>query len=129
VRRTFQTVSRSGILGSPYPGCCIAEVLEARGWLLKAAEPRSGTPHLGVLDRYALGCIAREYTQGRAMGWRGEVRELIAQLEEQRSRLEQVKLRAQRQGGPEGERLEAQAEARLRDIEERIKGLRDALEE
>jgi hypothetical protein len=81
------------------------------------------------LDRYALGRIAQEYTQGRAMGWRGEVRELIAQLEEQRSRLEQVKLRAQRQGGPEGERLAAQTEARLRDIEERIKGLRDALKE
>ena len=62
------------------------------------------------------------------MGWRREIREMIAQLEEQRARLEQVKLRAQRQGGPEGERLEAQTEARLQDIEERIKGLRDSLE-
>jgi hypothetical protein len=62
------------------------------------------------------------------MGWTREVREMIAQLEEQRSRLEQVKLRAQRQGGPEGERLEAQAEARLRDIDRRIKGLRASLE-
>jgi hypothetical protein len=57
-----------------------------------------------------------------------EVRELIAQLEQQRSRLEEVQLRARRQGGPEGERLEAQAEARLRDIEERIKDLRASLE-
>jgi hypothetical protein len=39
-------------------------------------------------------------------GWRGEVRELIAQLEQQRWRLEQVRERARRQGGPEGERLE-----------------------
>jgi hypothetical protein len=62
------------------------------------------------------------------MDRRAEVREMIAQLEQQRSRLEQVQLRARRQGGPEGERLEAQAEARLRDIEERIDGLRDALE-
>jgi hypothetical protein len=62
------------------------------------------------------------------MDRREEVREMIAKLEEQRSRLEQVQLRARRQGGPEGERMEAQAEARLRDIEERINGLRDALE-
>jgi hypothetical protein len=63
------------------------------------------------------------------MGWRREVREMIAQLEQQRSRLEQVRLRARRQGGPEGERLEAQTEARLRDIDERIGDLRAALEE
>ena len=62
------------------------------------------------------------------MGWRGEVRELIAQLEQQSSRLEQVRLRARRQGGPEGERLEAQATARLRDIEQRINDLRASLE-
>jgi hypothetical protein len=63
------------------------------------------------------------------MGRREGVREIIAQLEQQRFRLEQVKLRARRQGGPEGERLEAQAEARLRDIEERINDLRASLEE
>jgi exonuclease VII small subunit len=62
------------------------------------------------------------------MGWRREVREMIAQLEQQRSRLEQVQLRARRQGGPEGERLVAQAQARLRDIEKRINDLRAALE-
>jgi hypothetical protein len=44
-----------------------------------------------VLDNYALECITPEYTQGRAMGWRREVREIIAQLEQQRARLEQVK--------------------------------------
>jgi 50S ribosomal subunit-associated GTPase HflX len=63
------------------------------------------------------------------MDRREQVRELIAQLEQQLSRLEQVQLRARRQGGREGERLEAQAEARLRDIEERIKDLRASLEE
>jgi hypothetical protein len=62
------------------------------------------------------------------MGWRREVRELIAQLEQQRSRLEDVRERARRQGGPEGERLEAQATARLRQIEEQIDDLRGSLE-
>ena len=61
-------------------------------------------------------------------GWRGEVRELIAQLEHQRVRLEEVRERARRQGGPEGERLEAQATARLREIEQRIDDLRASLE-
>ena len=62
------------------------------------------------------------------MGWRREVREIIAQLEQQRARLEEVRQRARRQGGPEGERLEAQATARLRDIEKRIHDLRTSLE-
>jgi hypothetical protein len=62
------------------------------------------------------------------MGWRGEVRELIAQLEQQRARLEQVRERARNQGGPEGERLEVQATARLRDIEQRIHDLQASLE-
>jgi hypothetical protein len=61
-------------------------------------------------------------------GWRGEVRELIAQLEDQRTRLEEVRLRVRRQGGPEGERLEAQATARLREIEQQIADLRASLE-
>ena len=62
------------------------------------------------------------------MGWRREVRELIAQLEQQRSRLEGVRKRARKQGDPEGERLEAQATARLRNIEEQIDDLRATLE-
>ena len=61
-------------------------------------------------------------------GWRGEVRELIAQLEDQRTRLEQVRERARRQGGPEGERQEAQTTARLEEIEQRIADLRASLE-
>ena len=71
------------------------------------------------------GCQGR----GRAVeGWRGEAREMIAQLERQRLRLEDGKWRAKRQGGPEGERLEAQAEARMRDIEQRIDDLQASLE-
>jgi hypothetical protein len=62
------------------------------------------------------------------MGWRRELREIIAQLEQQRSRLEEVRERARRQGGPEGDRLEAQATARLREIEKRIHDLRASLE-
>jgi hypothetical protein len=61
-------------------------------------------------------------------GWRGEVREQIAQLEDQRTLLEEVRLRARRQGGPEGGRLEAQAKARLREIEQQIADLRASLE-
>jgi hypothetical protein len=58
------------------------------------------------------------------MGRRREIRDIIAQLEQQRSRLEEVRERAKKQGGPEGERLEAQATARLREIEQRIVELR-----
>ena len=63
-----------------------------------------------------------------AMSWREEVRERIAQLEQQRWRLEDVRLRARRQGGSEGECLEAQATARLQEIEQRINDLRASLE-
>jgi hypothetical protein len=62
------------------------------------------------------------------MGWRREIRDVIAQFEQQRSRLELVRERARRQGGPEGERLEAQATARLREIGQRIDDLRASLE-
>jgi hypothetical protein len=57
-----------------------------------------------------------------------QVRELIAQLEQQRSRLEEVQRRARMQGGREGERLEAQVQARLLDIDQRINDLRASLE-
>jgi hypothetical protein len=58
---------------------------------------------------------------------RKRIEELIAQLERQRSRLEGVRERAREQGGPEGERLEKQATARLRDIDRRIEALRASL--
>jgi DNA-binding PadR family transcriptional regulator len=69
----------------------------------------------------------RGYYRG-TMSWRREVGEILVQLEDQRKRLEEVRERAKRQGGPEGERLEAQTEARLRDIEQRIDDLRASLE-
>ena len=58
---------------------------------------------------------------------RKRIEELIAQLERQRARLEDVRERAREQGGLEGERLEKQAEARLRDIGRRIEALRASL--
>jgi hypothetical protein len=58
---------------------------------------------------------------------KGRIEELIAQLERQRVRLEGVRERAREQGGPEGERLEKQAEARLRDVDRRIEALRASL--
>jgi hypothetical protein len=58
---------------------------------------------------------------------RERIEELIAQLERQRVRLEGVRERAREQGGPEGERLEKLAEARLRDIARRIEALRASL--
>jgi hypothetical protein len=62
------------------------------------------------------------------MSRRRQVRDIIAQLKDQRTRLDEVRERARRQGGPERERLEAQATARLREIEQRIADLRASLE-
>ena len=49
------------------------------------------------------------------MSRRRQARDIIAQLEDQRTRLDGVRERARRQGGPEGERLEAQVAVRLRE--------------
>ena len=81
-----------------------------------------------VVDGNATGRITPGSNEGNDRQER-KVGELIAQLEQKRSRLEQVRLRARRQGGREGKRLEAQAEVRLRDIEERINDLRASLGE
>jgi hypothetical protein len=62
------------------------------------------------------------------MGWRREIRERIAELEQQRLRLEEQRRRARRLGGPEGERLEAQAEERLQEISHHIDDLRASLQ-
>jgi hypothetical protein len=95
------------------------------------ARPRSDQ---GVLDRGAISSSTRwprripaQYHRGM-FGWRGEVREIIAQLEQQRSQLEQVRERARHRGDPERERLEAQATARLQEIEQRIADLRASLQ-
>jgi hypothetical protein len=90
----------------------------------RSRSPWTGAERCFLADE-ATSCA--EYHQGM-FGWRGEVRELIAQLEDQRTRLEQLRERARRQGGPEGERLEAQATARLRKIEQRIADLRASLQ-
>jgi hypothetical protein len=61
------------------------------------------------------------------MGWRGEIRERIAELEQQRLRLEEERRRARRLGGPEGERLEAELRAKVQQISHHIDDLRASL--
>jgi hypothetical protein len=62
------------------------------------------------------------------MGWRREIRERIAELEQQRLRLEEQRRRARRLGAPEGERLEAELRAKVQEINHHIDDLRAALE-
>ena len=62
------------------------------------------------------------------MGWRGEIRERIAELEQQRLRLEEQSRSARRLGGPEGERLEAEMRAKVQEISHNIDDLRASLE-
>ena len=62
------------------------------------------------------------------MGWRGEIRDRIAELEQQRLRLEEHRQSARRLGGPEGERLEADLRAKLQEISHNIDDLRASLE-
>ncbi len=62
------------------------------------------------------------------MGWRGEIRERIAELEQQRLRLEEQRRRARRLGGPEGARLEAELRARVQEISHHIGDLRASLQ-
>jgi hypothetical protein len=61
------------------------------------------------------------------MGWRGEIRDRIAELKQQRLRLEEERRRARRLGGPEGERLEAELRAKVQEISHHIDDLRAAL--
>jgi len=60
------------------------------------------------------------------MGWRREIRDRIAELEQQRLRLEEERRRERMLGGPEGERLEAKE--RLEEISHHIDDLRASLE-
>ena len=62
------------------------------------------------------------------MGWRREMRDRIAELEQQRLRLEEEKRRARRLGGPVGERVEAELRAKLQEISHYIDDLRASLE-
>jgi hypothetical protein len=61
------------------------------------------------------------------MGWRREIRERIAELEQQRLRLEEERRRARTLGGPEGERLEAELGAKVQQISNHIDDLRASL--
>jgi hypothetical protein len=72
-------------------------------------------------------CPTARYYRAMTSG-RGRIEELIAQLEQQRARLVDVRERARKQEGPESARLEAQAAARLREIEQRIEDLRTSPE-
>jgi hypothetical protein len=81
------------------------------------------------VDRYAPGLIGHAVSSRREhMGWRREIRERIAELEQQRLRLEEQRRRARTLGGPEGERLEAEAKESLQEISHHIDDLRAALE-
>ena len=62
------------------------------------------------------------------MGWRREIRERIAELEQQRLRLEEQRRRARRLGTAEGQRLEGELRAKLREISHHIDDLRASLE-
>jgi hypothetical protein len=62
------------------------------------------------------------------MGWRREIRDRIAELEQLRLRLEEQRRRARRLGGPEGERLEADLRAKVQEISHHIDELRASLE-
>jgi hypothetical protein len=80
------------------------------------------------MDRYALALIGHAVSSKREhMGWRREIRDRIAELEQQRLRLEEQRRRARRLGGPEGERLEAELSAKVRQISNHIDDLRASL--
>jgi hypothetical protein len=61
------------------------------------------------------------------MGWRREIRERIAELEQKRLRLETQRRRARRLGTAEGERLQAELRARVQQISHHIDDLRASL--
>jgi TolA-binding protein len=88
----------------------------------------NGSPSLGGVPVPSTRLDSTRPLDRSKMSWRRANRNIIAQLEQQRSRLEQVRERARRQGGPEVERLEAQATTRLREIEQRINDLQASLE-
>jgi hypothetical protein len=113
----FTRVLRRRILGSPYPESWIAPLLTGQDRLTRPPLLDRGYPHIVVVDRYAPGLIAHAVSSRREhMGWRTEIRERIAELEQKRLRLETERRRARRVGGPEGERLEADLRAKVQEI-------------
>ncbi len=59
---------------------------------------------------------------------REQIAEQIAELESHRLRLELLSQKALTRGGPDAERIEAQARAKLREISNKINNLRASLE-
>jgi hypothetical protein len=87
-----------------------------------------GYPQIVVVDRYAPALIVHAVSSKREhMGWRREIRERIAELEQQRLRLEAERRRARRLGGPEGQRVEAELRAKVQEISHHIDDLRASL--
>jgi len=62
------------------------------------------------------------------MGWRREIRDRIAELEQRRLWLEDARLRARMLGCPEGERMEEEAKVELQELNQQINDLRASLE-
>jgi hypothetical protein len=88
-----------------------------------------GYPHIVVVHVYAPSLIGHAVSSRREhMGWRREIRDRIAELEQLRLRLEEQRRRARRLGGPEGERLEADLRAKVQEISHHIDDLRASLE-
>jgi hypothetical protein len=56
------------------------------------------------------------------------VQRRIEELESRRLRLEELRLRVRRLGGPEGERLEAQAKDALKKVSQQLHDLKASLE-
>ena len=62
------------------------------------------------------------------MGWRREVRDLIAELEAERLRLEAARERAREEGTPEGGEREELLRAEILEVSQRLNDLRASLE-
>ncbi len=62
------------------------------------------------------------------MGWRREVRDLIAELEAERLRLEAARDLARESGTPEGPEREERLRAEILEVSRRINDLRASLE-
>src|ERR671911_2538639 len=123
--RLFTQPRRRGLLGSPYPESCIAPLLTGQDRLTRPPLLDRDYPHIVVVGRYAPGLIRHAVSSRREhMGWRREIRERIAELEQQRLRLEEQRRRARRLGGSEGERLEADLRAKGQEISHHIDDLR-----
>src|SRR5215204_469366 len=124
----FTGVRGRGILRSPCPESCIARALTGQDHLTRPPLLDRGYAHIVVVHVYAPSLIGHaRYHRGEHMGWRREIRERIAELEQQRLRLEQERRRARRLGGTEGERLEAELRAKEQEISHHIDDLRASL--